>query len=187
MKDLLQAAGDLQEFLLSRNREFCFIGGLAVLHWGEPRLTRDIDLTLLTGFGREEEFVDELLERFAGRFDGARRFALENRTLLLTTADGFPIDIALGALPFEEDAVRRAGDVECAAGILLRLCSPEDLIVMKAFAGRTEDWRDIEGIAIRQGNRLDQDYLFRQLDPLLAVKDERESSNRLREILAQTN
>ena len=38
-------------------------GGLAVQRWGEPRLTRDADLTLLTGFGKEARFASALLER----------------------------------------------------------------------------------------------------------------------------
>lgn len=37
--------------------QFCFIGGLALLRWGEPRTTRDTNLTLLTGFGGEERFI----------------------------------------------------------------------------------------------------------------------------------
>ncbi len=183
MKDLLQAARDLQKFLDGKGWEFCFIGGLAVIHWGEPRLTRDIDLTLLTGFGQEEIFVDELLVRFPARMENARAFALENRTLLIAVSGGFPVDIALGGLPFEEEAARRARDVECAPGIALRLCSPEDLVVMKVFAGRPEDWRDVEGIVIRQGRRLDVPYILRQLQPLLEVKEDKESAAKLTDML----
>jgi hypothetical protein len=32
----------------------------------EPRLTRGTDMTLLTGFGSEEPFIDALLERYSG-------------------------------------------------------------------------------------------------------------------------
>jgi hypothetical protein len=40
------------------------IGGLAVQRWGDPRQTRDVDLTLLTGLGGEEAFVDPILEHY---------------------------------------------------------------------------------------------------------------------------
>lgn len=183
MTDLFQAACGLQRFLQERRWRFCFIGGLAVVHWGEPRLTRDIDLTLLTGFGQEERFIDELLAHYPARMEDARAFALEYRTLFVAVSGGFPVDIALGGLPFEEEATERALDVECAPGISLRLCSPEDLVVMKVFAGRSEDWRDVEGIVVRQGTKLDVDYVFRQTQPLLEVKEDRESAARLREIL----
>ena len=55
MIELVKAAQRIQRFLESREWRFCFIGGLAVLRWGEPQLTGDIDITLLTGFGGERE------------------------------------------------------------------------------------------------------------------------------------
>lgn len=57
MIELVGLAREVQDFLEDRRWRFCFIGGLSVQRWGEPRLTRDIDLSVLTGFGREEEFI----------------------------------------------------------------------------------------------------------------------------------
>lgn len=48
---------------------------------GEPRLTIDVDMTVLTGFGREEALVDLLLSNYAGRRADARTFALRHRVL----------------------------------------------------------------------------------------------------------
>jgi len=45
---LLEAAEDIQNFCVSHQWRFCFIGGIAVQHWGEARLTRDADLTVFT-------------------------------------------------------------------------------------------------------------------------------------------
>jgi hypothetical protein len=56
--DLIEEAVRLQAFLDGHASRFCFIGGVAVQNWGEPRLTRDIDVSLLTGFGGEERWVD---------------------------------------------------------------------------------------------------------------------------------
>ena len=67
MNDLIETAAELQEFFESHKWDFCFIGGLAVIHWGEPRLTRDIDVTLLAGFSKEADFVDPLLSRFSAK------------------------------------------------------------------------------------------------------------------------
>jgi hypothetical protein len=183
MTDLISAAAELQRFFLQRKWQFCFIGGIAVVHWGEPRLTRDIDMTLLTGFGQEEPFVDEILRCYAPRMKEARSFAIENRILLVQTPEGFPIDIALGGLPFEEAATGRAVDVPFGDGHSLRLCSAEDLVVMKAFAGRSTDWRDIEGIIIRQQGRLDQQSILENLGPLVEASDKRDHLERLRKIL----
>ena len=59
MNDILRAAADLQTFCEQHGWAFCFIGGLAVQRWGNPRYTQDADLTLLTGFGGEEAFIEQ--------------------------------------------------------------------------------------------------------------------------------
>jgi len=58
LDDLLLAAAELQSAIESNGWRFCFIGGVAVQRWGNPRFTQDIDSTLLTGFGEEASFVE---------------------------------------------------------------------------------------------------------------------------------
>ena len=72
MNELLEAAREIQEVAGSCRWQFCFIGGLALQRWGEPRFTRDVDLTLLTGFGGEEVYVDRLLLHFSPRLTADR-------------------------------------------------------------------------------------------------------------------
>lgn len=88
MNALIRAAADLQTVCESHQWRFCFIGGLAVLRWGEPRETVDVDLTLITGFGHESEFVSVLTKAFQPRIDDAAAFAQVNRVLLLVAASG---------------------------------------------------------------------------------------------------
>ena len=140
-----------------------------MLRWGEPRLTRDVDLTIVTAYGAEAPVVDGLLGRFTPRIDDARAFALQNRVLLLAAGNDVPLDVALGALDFESRAVRRASPWSVGE-VALRTCSAEDLIVHKAFAGRDRDWLDIEGIIVRQGETLDGELVLRELVPLLELK-----------------
>ena len=180
MKDLVSLAAELEAFLLSQQWQFCFIGGFALQHWGEPRLTRDVDLTVLTGFGGEAAVIDTLLGRFSPRIERARDFALENRVLLLQSEQGIGIDISLGALPFEEKCVQRAREIEMLPGLSLRLCSPEDLIVLKAFASRDRDWSDLRGVIVRQtAAGLNWDYICRELTVLVELKEEPEIVARL--------
>jgi hypothetical protein len=186
MNPIFAAALEVQTFCRARGWRFCFIGGLAVHRWGEPRLTQDVDLTLLTGFGAEESFVDALLQQFTPRRPDAREFALRHRVVLAKSDAGIPLDVALGAMPFEERAVARASDFVIQSGMALVTCSAEDLIVFKAFAGRERDWLDIEGIAIRQCGRLHESVIWEELGPLLELKEEREAATRLRAVLART-
>lgn len=145
MNPIFAAALEIQEVCRRRSWRFCFIGALAVQRWGEPRLTQDADLTLITGFGGEEPFVDGLLAAFKARRPDARAFALRYRVLLLEGSNGVPLDVSLGAMPFEERAVERGSAFAIGEGKSLQTCSAEDLIVLKAFAGRDKDWLDIEG------------------------------------------
>jgi hypothetical protein len=182
---LFAAALELERFFEVRGWRFCFIGGLAVQRWGEPRLTLDVDCTLLTGFGQEERYVDELLAAFVGRVDHPRDFALAHRVLLLHGSSRVPLDIALGAMPFEERCIERASAFDIGDSQSLTMCSAEDLVVFKAFAGRERDWLDIEGIVLRQVEALDADIIWRELMPLLELKGDSEAEPRLRRALAQ--
>ena len=184
MNPLFAAALGLQRFFEARGWRFCFIGGLAVQRWGEPRLTLDVDCTLLTGFGQEERYVDELLAAFVGRVDHPRAFALAHRVLLMYGPARVPIDIALGAMPFEERCIGRASPFDIGDRESLTMCSAEDLVVFKAFAGRDRDWLDIEGIVLRQRDALDPDLIWRELMPLLALKGETDAAPRLQRMLA---
>ncbi len=181
---VLEAAGEVQSFCRPRGWRFCFIGGVAVQRWGEPRLTQDVDLTLLTGFGHEEDFVDGLLAGFVARRPDAREFALLRRVLLLRTGSGVDVDVALGGFPFEERSVQRASPWTWEDGKSLLTCSAEDLVVHKAFAGRDLDWGDVERVLIRQHGKLDLAQVRSELKPLLELKGESEALDKLERMLA---
>jgi len=172
MNELAQLALGLQTFWQRQGWRGCVIGGLAVQAWGEPRFTMDVDLSLLVGLGREEEFIDAWLEKFSARIPNVRDFALANRVLLLRSSEGIGIDNAPGCLPFEDEAIFRAVDVEFAPGVKIKTCTSEDLLVMKCFADRPQDWIDIRGILVRQNlQSLNWNYIRRHLKVLLDAKE----------------
>lgn len=94
-----------------------------------------------------------------------------NRVLLLQGSSGIPMDVALAGFPFEEEIIERASEYEYVSGTLLRTVSAEDLIVLKAFANRRQDWSDIAGIIARQRS-LDWDAIRRRLAPIAELKGE---------------
>lgn len=171
MNTLFQAGARVQQLFERHDWKFCFIGGVANFRWGTPRLTNDLDLTLLTGFGGEADYTAALLDEFESRISGAAEFALLNRVLLLRTPDGFGVDIALGAMPFEASAVDRSSNVELVPGATLRTCSAEDLIVHKAFAARPQDWVDIEGVILKQRGELQWRQIWSDLEELAGLKE----------------
>ena len=179
MVELIVLARRLDDLFTAEGWEFCIIGGVALQVWGEERFTKDVDITLFTGFGGEEVIVDKVLKVFAGRRPDAREFALLHRVLLLQSEEGYGIDISLGALPFEQEAVRRAKPCQYGKVGKIKVCTAEDLIVMKAFASRGQDWVDIERVLVRQKGKLDWEYILRHLADLVALKEEPEIVNRL--------
>jgi hypothetical protein len=186
MNPLFEAALEVQRFFKERRWRFAFIGGLAVIRWGKPRATSDVDVTLLTGFGPEERYLTELLAHFRPRVPNAAEFALKARVALLKTLKGPDLDISLGGMPFEEQVVERASPFAFAPECTLLTCSGEDLVVLKAFADRHLDWGDIVGILRRQGGRLDRAYVLEQLYELCIIKDDLSAVERLRTLMKET-
>ncbi|MCR4439795.1 MAG: nucleotidyltransferase [bacterium] len=169
--DVLQAAVEVARFLEDRGIPYFLIGGLALQHWGEPRLTRDVDITVLMSPEKLDAFVDAVLSQFAPRISDAREFALQHRVLLVQTGQRLPIDISLGIPGYEEEALQRAAEVDFPGVGKLRLIGPEDLIIHKCVAGRARDGEDVEGILIRQRLKLDLDLIRSWLGGFREVVD----------------
>ena len=185
MNPIFAAALETQNLCERESWDFCVIGGIAVQRWGEPRLTEDADLSVLTGFGHEAAYIDSLLKHFKPRIADAKAFALQNRVLLLFASNGIHIDIALAAMPFEARAIARSSMFPIGSDVGLRTCSAEDLIVFKTFAGRDKDWLDVEGVITRQADTLDAEQIWHELKPLLELKEDEVAAKRLQTLLDQ--
>lgn len=138
---------DLSAWLGSEQVPWILIGGLAASLLGRPRLTRDVDALAAV----EESRWEGLLQGsrsfgFLPRIADPVAFAQRSRVLLIRhEATGIDVDLILGELPFEAEAIRR-GKRGHVGGLVVPLATPEDLVVMKAVAGRPRDLEDIEGI-----------------------------------------
>jgi len=78
--------------------------------------------------------------------------------------------------------VVRASEFQFLPDIVLRTCSAEDLVVLKAFADRLRDWSDIESILLRQQEKLDWLYIEQNLTPLVEAKESPHILQRLAEL-----
>ncbi|MBK9094317.1 MAG: nucleotidyltransferase [Anaerolineae bacterium] len=153
MRPLLNALAAVQLVLDAWSQQGVIIGGVAASLLGRPRYTADVDAVVLVSTQALSEFA--AVTRRAGlmpRVPDAEAFARRHRVLLLRHAEsGVDVDISLGALPFEEQAVARATVVQV-SGLALRLVTPEDLIIMKAVAHRRQDMEDIQAVIERHPN-----------------------------------
>ena len=114
------------------------IGGLAVGLLGRPRTTQDVDATIFIDEPQWPTFLEKGRDffTFQSRIVDPLPFARQNRVFLLHHGrSGFDVDLSLGALPFELEALARVQKKKVG-----RLSVPvptyEDLIVMKAVANR---------------------------------------------------
>jgi len=184
MNPLFQAGLELQTFFQSKKWSYCYIGGLAVIRWGEIRTTQDIDVVLLTDFGSEKPFIDELSRKFKSRVSDPMEFALKNRVLLLSASNQISMDISLSGIAFEKKMLERSSFFSYTENCSLKTCSAEDLVVLKAFADRPKDWNDIEGIVLRQAQKLDQKYIIQALAPLCELKENPEIVKKLKKVFS---
>lgn len=152
--EALSALGSVLDGL--RIRWYLF-GAQAVVAYGQPRLTADIDVTVDLPLDRWAELVDALAEGgFSSRVDELPAFVERTRVIPVGhDATGFPVDLVIaGPVGLEQEFLERARRSDL-GGVDVSLISPEDLIVTKILAGRPKDLLDVRGIVREQGDRLD--------------------------------
>jgi len=152
------ALGRLAGFLDRASVPYMVIGGIANIVWGEPRATLDIDVTVLVEAARIGAFIDRASVEYRLLIQNPVEFIRETRVLPVEDRTGVRIDVVFGLLPFEEEAVKRAVGVEI-AGRSIRVCTAEDLILMKIISDRPRDLADARAIVGRRRQSLDRKYL----------------------------
>ncbi len=128
---------------------YMIIGGQAVLLYGEPRLTRDVDLTLGADLDRLGDLVT--LAASLGLRPLVNPEEFTRRTLVLPCEDPATrvrVDFILSFSPYERQAIERARAVAMGQA-QVRFAAPEDLIVHKLIAGRPRDLEDVRGVLLK--------------------------------------
>lgn len=162
------------------------IGGVAVIIAGVPRETIDIDATVL-GRANDLDTVVAVLHRhgIVPRIEDALTFAREHQVLLLRHApSGVPIEISFGWLPFEEEAMGNALEIDF-EDVRLRVARPEDLIVYKAAAWRDRDRSDIERLLALHLTRINLERVRDLIDQIGRALDDPERKDRFEEMVAR--
>ena len=145
---LLSPLISLQRLLARFDDQGVVIGGVAASLLGRPRLTADVDVVMILSIENLPHLMAEAAEEgLVPRIADAEAFARRHRVLLLRhDASGIGVDISLGMLPFEVEAVERS-IIHEVGSVAIRLPTPEDLIIFKAVAHRPKDLLDIQAIA----------------------------------------
>ena len=132
---------------------YMVIGGQAVLLYGEPRLTKDIDITLgigIDGFEKVAKIVTGLILKIL--VDNPKEFV--KKTFVLPTKDentGIRIDFIFSFSPYERQAIEKAINVKFGK-TNVRFAALEDVVIHKVIAGRARDIEDIKSILLKNPN-----------------------------------
>ena len=150
---------------------YMVVGGQAVLLYGEPRLTKDIDITL----GVTLESLGKVLAL-------AQHNALNplvdpetftRRTLVLPCQDqqtGIRVDFIFSFSPYEAQALERVRMVKMGS-VQVKFASPEDLIIHKVIAGRPRDLEDVKSVLIKNP-KIDLTYVRQWLREFTTALEE---------------
>lgn len=180
---LLPALESVSHLLRENSLKGMIIGGFAVSLLGKPRFTNDIDLVILNLDDHLPEFVSKLKGYgIEPRIDDVEKFAVKSRVLLMRHREsGINIDISMGILPFEIDAIERRQTISL-SGMELMLPSPEDLIIFKAIAQRPQDIEDIKAIVTRYQD-LDKEYVLARVKEFSEILDRDDLYENLRKLV----
>ena len=138
---------------------YMVIGGQAVQLYGEPRMTRDIDLTL----GLGSEGLDRVLRVCVACGlkplpAAPAEFVRETMVLpALEERTGIRVDFIFSFTDYERQAISRSRPVEL-GGVSVRFATVEDVVIHKLVAGRPRDMEDARSIVIKNPD-LDRGYV----------------------------
>lgn len=169
--------------LKRHNIPYMIIGGQAVLLYGEPRLTRDIDITL----GINADHVNELLAivrelSLKPMAEDIESFVMQTMVLpALDETTGIRVDFIFSFTPYEAEAIKRTKKIEM---LNQEVCfaSPEDVIIHKVFAGRPRDLEDARTIILKNPD-VDMQYIRNWLGEFDAASDTKDFLKTFEEIL----
>ena len=165
---------------------YMIIGGQAVLLYGTPRLTRDIDITL----GVDTDKFS-LIEHVCGKLklkilpEDPEDFSRETKVLPTEEVKSrIRVDFIFSFTPYEEQAINRTKEV-LMNDYPVKFASCEDVIIHKMIAARAVDTEDVKNILIKNKDSIDLEYIRRWLSKFGELPGQKEILERFNNLLRQ--
>jgi predicted nucleotidyltransferase len=151
-------------------------------------MTADVDVTVELPAPLRPRFVAAMADAgFALRVADPEEFVRRSRVLPFEhRRTRMPLDVVLAGPGLEELFLSRAHRVPLAAGQVVPVLSPTDLVVTKLLAGRAKDLDDIRGVLRRQGDAFDRALARATVRDLEAALDQRDLLPLLERLLAES-
>lgn len=174
--DLVQAFGALGV------RWYLFGAQAAIVH-GSARLSADVDVTVELGDRDPGELVEALRAvgvELAIPADDA--FVAAARVLpMVHGATAMPVDVVLAGSGLEALFLDRA-QLRRVDGVDLPVATPEDIVVMKLFAGRSDDVQDAKAV-VAANPAIDLDHVRELIAAIEEAMDQSDLAPRLEDVV----
>ena len=165
---------------------YMIIGGQAVLLYGTPRLTRDIDITL--GVDTDKFLLIEGICRKLGLKilpENPEDFASQTKVLPAEDLKSrIRVDFIFSFTEYEAQAIKRTKKV-LMNGYLVKFASCEDVIIHKMIAARAVDEEDVKNILIKNKNSIDFKYIKRWLSEFSKLSEHKGMLGKFDSLLKQ--
>jgi predicted nucleotidyltransferase len=150
------------------------IGGQAVLLYGIPRLTRDIDITL--GVDTDKfQLIEEVCSKSGLKIlpENPEDFARETKVLPAEESKlKIRVDFIFSFTPYEAQAIKRTKEIVM-NDYPVKFASCEDVVIHKMVAARAVDVEDVRNILIKNNKTIDLEYIRRWLSEFGRLSEHR--------------
>ena len=173
--------------VLDRWGRWYLFGAQAVVAYGVPRFSADVDVTLALAPDAPERFVRNMeAGGFTLRVDDPE-FVRQTRVLpFVHAATGMPLDVVLAGSGLEDEFLGRAKTTDI-GGVDVPLIDVADLVIAKILAGRPKDIEDARSLWRMHGSSADRRRVVRLLRLLEEALDQSDLVSSFEAIAAKHN
>ena len=174
---------DLRTLFEERGINWYVFGAQAVVVFGRPRQTLDVDVTIDLSVDQVSSLAAELEKSgFSMRVDDVDVFVRRTHVLPIAhVSSGIPVDVILAGPGLEQEFLERSVMIAI-ENRDVPFISPEDLIAGKILAGRPKDLDDVRGILDKSGDSLDEARIRDVLQRLEEALDESDLLERFKSL-----
>ena len=175
MKKIEEVLRTVVDYLAREDIEYVLVGGIAVIVYGNPRTTVDLDIVVKLDEGEIEEFASHLQKEGFFADPEYMKHAFAERTHFTAEEKETLFRLDMKGIYENKEMVTLKNRKKVEYGSMkMYVATPEDTIANKLYYGSEQDIEDAESIYIRQEGKIDEDYLEERCDAL-GVKDDLEA------------
>ena len=183
---ILKTLKDIAGILKKSNIPYMVVGGQAIVVYGKPRFTQDVDIIVALIPEEAEPLLNAVSAIFRILPEDVKRFIRETWVLPLEHKETkVRVDVVFSIIPFEKEAIEKTREIRV-DNVSVKYIAPEYLVVQKIIAGRARDLEDAAWVLEVQGNKIDIAEIERIIKTVAKGKEGTEWLKRWRRLKKRT-